>query len=237
MQQTTTGAARARRAGLDRQRARTSRSSRTRRSSTRPNERAQSIQNRIADRITAFAGSMRVRLHPHPLVRLLDRVRRRELPVRPADDDRLARGDLPLDLRDDQPEPGRREASGDRRPAMADRAGRGQAKPGAARALASDPRTDQGNSRRHHPATADVEPARREASQPGERTRRNRRGDLPPVLDRDVRFGAAVYGSFLAASVVGVAYESGAGARAMTAVARRLDAGLLGRARLVGRRR
>jgi hypothetical protein len=45
----------------------------------------------------------------------------------------------------------------------------------------------------------------------------NRRGDLPSVLDRDVRFGAAVYGSFLAASVVGVAYESGAGARTMTA--------------------
>jgi hypothetical protein len=41
--------------------------------------------------------------------------------------------------------------------------------------------------------------------------------DLPPVLDRDVRFGAAVYGSFLAASVIGAAYESGAGARTMTA--------------------
>ena len=41
--------------------------------------------------------------------------------------------------------------------------------------------------------------------------------DLPPVLDRDVRFGAAVYGSFLAASVIGVAYESGASARTMTA--------------------
>jgi hypothetical protein len=41
--------------------------------------------------------------------------------------------------------------------------------------------------------------------------------DPPPVLDRDVRFGAAVYGSFLAASVIGVAYESGAGARTMTA--------------------
>ena len=40
---------------------------------------------------------------------------------------------------------------------------------------------------------------------------------LPPVLRRDVRFGAAVYGSFLAASVVGVAYESGATARGMTA--------------------
>jgi hypothetical protein len=40
---------------------------------------------------------------------------------------------------------------------------------------------------------------------------------VPPILDRAVRFGAAVYGSFLAASVVGVAYESGADARAMTA--------------------
>ncbi len=39
---------------------------------------------------------------------------------------------------------------------------------------------------------------------------------LPPVLRRDVRFGAAVYGTFLAASIVGVAYESGAGARTMT---------------------
>ena len=45
----------------------------------------------------------------------------------------------------------------------------------------------------------------------------NRRGDLPPILDRPVRFGAAVYGSFLAASVVGVAYETGADARTMTA--------------------
>jgi hypothetical protein len=43
------------------------------------------------------------------------------------------------------------------------------------------------------------------------------RADLPQVLDRDVRFGAAVYGSFLAASVIGVAYESEAGARTMTA--------------------
>ena len=41
--------------------------------------------------------------------------------------------------------------------------------------------------------------------------------ELPPILDRDVRFGAAVYGSFLVASVIGVAYESGAGARTMTA--------------------
>jgi hypothetical protein len=34
---------------------------------------------------------------------------------------------------------------------------------------------------------------------------------------RQVRYGAAVYGSFLAASVVGVAYEAGESARAMTA--------------------
>jgi hypothetical protein len=32
-----------------------------------------------------------------------------------------------------------------------------------------------------------------------------------------IRFGAAVYGSFLAASVIGVAYEAGEDARAMTA--------------------
>ena len=38
-----------------------------------------------------------------------------------------------------------------------------------------------------------------------------------PSGRRDVRFGAAVYGSFLAASVVGVAYEAGESARAMTA--------------------
>ena len=34
---------------------------------------------------------------------------------------------------------------------------------------------------------------------------------------REVRFGAAVYGSFLAASVVGVAFEAGESARSMTA--------------------
>ena len=38
------------------------------------------------------------------------------------------------------------EAAGDRRPAMADRQGRGQAEPGTARALASDPRPHQGDS-------------------------------------------------------------------------------------------
>jgi hypothetical protein len=38
----------------------------------------------------------------------------------------------------------------------------------------------------------------------------------PASLRRDVRFGAAVYGSFLAASVVGVSYEAGESARSMT---------------------
>src|SRR4051794_17745870 len=41
-----------------------------------------------------------VRLHPHHLVQLLDRARRREVPLRALDDDRVARGDLPLDVRD-----------------------------------------------------------------------------------------------------------------------------------------
>src|SRR3954452_11321676 len=41
------------------------------------------------------------RLPPRDLVRELDRLRRREIPVRPADDDRVARGDLPVDVRDD----------------------------------------------------------------------------------------------------------------------------------------
>src|SRR4051794_2890 len=88
-----------------------------------------------------------VRLPARHLVRLLDRVRRRELPVRPADDDRLARGDLPLDVRDDQPEPRRRQASGHRRPAMAHGAGGGRPEPAAARDLRADPRPHEGGPR------------------------------------------------------------------------------------------
>jgi hypothetical protein len=43
------------------------------------------------------------------------------------------------------------------------------------------------------------------------------RGALLPAPRRDnVHFGAAVYGSFLVASVVGVAFEAGQGARFMT---------------------
>src|SRR4051794_14996073 len=80
-----------------------------------------------------------VRLPPRDLVRELDRLRRREVPLRPADDDRVARGDLPVDVRDDQPEPRRREAPGDRRPAVDDGAGGGPSEPRAARPQQADP--------------------------------------------------------------------------------------------------
>ena len=84
-----------------------------------------------------------VRLCPHHLVRLLDRLRSRELPLRPADDDRLARGDLPFDLRDDQPEPRRREAPGDRQRAVEHGPGGGPAKQGAARPFDANLAADQ----------------------------------------------------------------------------------------------
>ena len=51
-----------------------------------------------------------VRVPPHALVRCVDPLRRRGLPVRSLDDDRVPRGDLPVNLRDDQPEPRRRQA-------------------------------------------------------------------------------------------------------------------------------
>ena len=71
-------------------------------------QRTESLNNRIADLITAFAGSM-LFVYIHLLwFRLLDRVQRRGVPVWPPDDDRVAGGDLPLNLRDDQPEPSRR---------------------------------------------------------------------------------------------------------------------------------
>src|ERR1700751_3102606 len=85
-----------------------------------------------------------IRLSPHHLVCILDRVRSRVLSVRAADDDRLAGGDLPLDLRDDQPEPRGREAPGAGESAVDDRAGRGQAERRVAPALARDPPPDQG---------------------------------------------------------------------------------------------
>src|SRR3984957_1349813 len=85
---------------------------------------------------------------------MLDRARRREVSVRPADDDRLAGGDLPLDLCDDQPEPRGRQAAGRRRPAMEDRPARGRAKQAAARALTTDPQPDQGGPWLRGPPTA-----------------------------------------------------------------------------------
>ena len=45
------------------------------------------------------------------------------------------------------------------------------------------------------------------------------RGALLAAPGRNVRFGAAVYGSFLVASVVGVAFEAGQDARLMTTAA------------------
>src|SRR3954452_23108746 len=88
-----------------------------------------------------------VRLPARALVRVLDRLRRRVLSVRAPDDDRLARGDLPVDVRDDQPEPRRREAAGPRRPGVEDRAGGGSAERAAAGSVPSDPRADQGAAR------------------------------------------------------------------------------------------
>jgi hypothetical protein len=44
-----------------------------------------------------------------------------------------------------------------------------------------------------------------------------RNGPACAPADRQMRFGAAVYGSFLAASVIGVSYEGGQDARTMTA--------------------
>jgi hypothetical protein len=105
-------------------------------------QRAENVQNRIADRITAFAGSMAfvyihviwfgcwiglgVEKYPYGLLTMIVSL------------------DLPLDLRDDQPEPSRRKTAGDRQPAVANGQGGGQAERGAAAALASDPRAHQG---------------------------------------------------------------------------------------------
>jgi len=92
----------------------------------REEERAKVRQNRVADRITAFSGSMLfVYLHIIWFGCWIG-FRGGGLSVRPADDDRLARGHLPLDLRDDLPEPRRRQAPGDRRPAVENGSGGGQ---------------------------------------------------------------------------------------------------------------
>src|SRR3954464_11104178 len=69
------------------------------------------VQLRVADKITGFAGSMQF-VYLHALVfaawmLFVDAVHREE-PVADADPDRLPRGDLPLDVRDDRPEPSSR---------------------------------------------------------------------------------------------------------------------------------
>ena len=93
-----------------------------------------------------------VRVPPHALVRGVDRVPRRGVSVRAAHDDRVAGGDLLVDVRDDQPEPRRREAPGARRSSVGDRADRGEAERGSARDLEADPRADPGDPRAHDEA-------------------------------------------------------------------------------------
>ncbi len=75
------------------------RSSRTRDRQARPKQRAQSVQNRNRGHDHRVRGVDVYVYNPHRLVQLLDRIRLERLPVRPADDDRLARSDLPLDIR------------------------------------------------------------------------------------------------------------------------------------------
>jgi hypothetical protein len=81
--------------------------------------------------------------YPHRLVLDLDRVGDRAIPVRVADHDRVTRGHLPIDVRDDQPEPLGRCPQTPGRPGMADGAVRGTTERRAGRALQPDPRTDQ----------------------------------------------------------------------------------------------
>src|SRR4029453_11763756 len=91
-----------------------------------------------------------VRLSPHHLVRRLDSARGRALPLWAVDHDRVAGGHLPVDLRDDQPEPGRRKTPGPGRPPVADGPGRRTAERGAAAAVQPDPGAHQGHPRHEH---------------------------------------------------------------------------------------
>ena len=73
----------------------------------REQERANVLQNRIADRITAFSGSM-LFVYVHVIwFACWIGFGVGGLSVRSLDDDRLARGDLPVDVRPDLPEPRR----------------------------------------------------------------------------------------------------------------------------------
>src|SRR5262249_15623741 len=69
------------------------------------------------------------------------------LSVRPVDDDRIAGGDLSIHLRNDQPEPSRREAPGRGQPPVENRKRRGQAERRASRPVTPDPRTHKTGSR------------------------------------------------------------------------------------------
>ena len=101
-------------------------------------QRAESVQNRIADQITTFAGSMwfvyihivwfscwiglGVERYPYGLLTMI-----------------VSLEAIFLSTFVMIPEPSRREASGDREPAMADGQGRGPAERATARAVKSDP--------------------------------------------------------------------------------------------------
>ena len=114
-------------------------------------QRAASLRNRVADAITAFAGSMRVRLPPRDLVRPVAQGRAVQgcVPVRAAHDDRVLGSDLPEHVRDDQLEPRRRETAGPGRPPVGDDPSRGAAESGTAGPLDATHDADDRDSRPH----------------------------------------------------------------------------------------
>ena len=85
-------------------------------------KRASNVQLRVADAITAFAGSMHFVYIHVAVVRGLD-ARVREEPVADADARRVARGHLLVDVRHDRPEPQRRVPAGQGRPRLRGRGG------------------------------------------------------------------------------------------------------------------
>ena len=108
-------------------------------------ERSRSLQNRIADAITEFAGSMPfVYLHIVWFAAWIG-FGVETLPLRAADDDRVPGGHLPVDVRDDQPEPRRREARVARGASMAVGPGGGAAERGAHHDLTTDPGAHEGD--------------------------------------------------------------------------------------------
>ena len=101
--------------------------------------------------ITAFAGSMRF-VYIHAAVFAIVDARVREEPVAHADTDRLARGDLPLDLRDDRPKSPRGVSTGQGRSRLHGR--------------------QQAARREHGPHTSGSRPDGRAASSPARPQRR-----------------------------------------------------------------